>query len=86
MGLDTFELVIAVEERFDVTIPDSIAGMLATVGALHGFVVAELARLGREGAADVVFAELRDLIVRHLGVAPDEVVMDARFVQDLRAD
>ena len=87
MGLDTVELVLAVEEGFQITIPDNIAQTLVTVGALHAFVVAELTRLGRfDGDGDRVFLGLKRLIVHQLGVRPEEVVPTARFVQDLRAD
>jgi hypothetical protein len=47
MGLDTVELVMAVEEEFDLEIPDATAEKIFTVGDLHTFVVAELQRRGR---------------------------------------
>jgi acyl carrier protein len=42
MGLDTVELVMAVEEWFEISIPDAAAQTLFTVGDLHRFVVSEL--------------------------------------------
>jgi acyl carrier protein len=33
-----------------------------------------------------VYERVRDIIVDQLGVEPDEVVMDARFRDDLKAD
>jgi acyl carrier protein len=86
LGLDTVELVMSVEGHFDITIPDHIAEKIVTVGDLHAYVVSELTRLGRDASPAVVFADLRYLIVDQLGVKVDEVVMDARFFQDLRAD
>ena len=87
MGLDTVELVMAVEEHFEITIPDATAETLVTVGALHAFVVSELTRIGRfDGDSSRVYESLRRLIVRQLGVRPEEVVPTARFVQDLHAD
>jgi acyl carrier protein len=87
MGLDTVELVLAVEDYFEITIPDAVAQTLFTVGDLHAFVVAELTRHGRfTGDSSCVYESLKELIVRQLGVRPDEVVPTARFVQDLRAD
>jgi acyl carrier protein len=87
MGLDTVELVLAVEDYFEVTIPDSVAETLFTVGDVHSFVVAELTRSGRfAGDSSGVYSQLKDIIVRQLGVRPDEVIPTARFVQDLRAD
>ena len=46
MGLDTVELLLAVEEEFKMKIPNEVAAQLFTVGDLHEFVVAELLRKG----------------------------------------
>ena len=87
MGLDSVELVMSVEEHFNIEIPDDIAGTLVTVGSLHVFVVSELQRLGRNSVnADTVFEELRELICYQLGIKPERVVPEARFVQDLNID
>src|SRR3989442_929848 len=45
MGLDTVELVLSVEKLFGIEIPDAAAAELDTVGKLHQFILAELARL-----------------------------------------
>lgn len=86
MGLDTVELILSVEEHFDVAIPDRVAETIVTVGDLHAYLVAELGRLGRDANPAIVFADLRHLIVEHLGVKVEDVVMSAQFVKDLRAD
>lgn len=86
MGLDSVELVMSTEEHFGIEIPDDVAETLVTVGSLHGFVVSELERIGRPRAAATVFAELRNLICDQLGIKPERVVPEARFVQDLRID
>jgi hypothetical protein len=87
MGLDTVELVLAVEDTFEIEMPDKVAEELFTVGLLHEYVVAELIRLGRPNVnRDIVYDLLRNLICMHLGVKAEEVVPHARFVQDLRAD
>jgi len=65
MGLDSVELVMKVEEHFDVSIPDADASTLGTVGLLHNWVVNELRRLNRPNVdSTTVFYELRDLILR----------------------
>jgi acyl carrier protein len=87
MGLDTVELVLAVEEHFRVEIPDEDAETLLTVGMLHAWVVIELRRLGRPNVdVGVVFRDLRELICYHLGASAADVVPEARFVRDLHAD
>lgn len=42
MGLDIVELVMAVEERFDIELPDDEVAGIATVGELHAFVCRKL--------------------------------------------
>jgi acyl carrier protein len=87
MGLDTVELVMKVEETFDLEIPDVVAAKLATVGQLHSYLVERINQrsdLPVDPAA--TFVRLRDIICRQLKVKPDAVTPDARFVEDLRAD
>ena len=86
MGLETVELILAVEEHFAIEIPDADAEKLLTVGELHQFVVHTLSGMGRPCVPETVYEELKLLILEHLGVQPDEVVPQARFVQDLKAD
>jgi acyl carrier protein len=87
VGLDTVELVMAVEDHFQIEIPDEVAATLETVGLLHGFVVSQLQRrsLFRIDEA-AVFSELRDIICDQAGISPGEIVPDAYFVKDLRLD
>jgi acyl carrier protein len=87
MGLDSVELVMAVEKHFDISIPDDQASQLVTVGMLHTWVVTELTRLGRAGVdSTATFYELRELICGQLGISADRVVPAARFVKDLHID
>lgn len=87
MGLDSVELVMKVEEHFEIEIPDDQASQLVTVGMLHHWVVAELRRLNRPDVdSTTLFNELRELICKQLGIKPDRVVPEARFVQDLHVD
>ena len=87
MGLDTVELVMAVEERFAIEIPDEVAATLETVGLLHNFVVSQLqcrSLLPVDEAG--VFAQLRDIICEQTGVGRDRIVPGAYFVRDLLLD
>ena len=87
MGLDSVEIILTVEDEFDLEIPDTEAARMFTVGDLHAFVILELRRLGRADADhDAVFARLRDIICRQVGVKPETVVPSASFVKDLGVD
>ncbi len=46
MGLDTVELIMAIEEEFDLEISDEDAEKLVTVGAIHDYVCAKLVERG----------------------------------------
>lgn len=83
VGLDSVELVLAVEQEFSIEIPDAIAEKLYTVGELHSFVVSELRRNGGKANTDDIFNRLRELICEQLAIKPERVIPDARFVQDL---
>jgi len=85
MGLDSVELVLSVEDHFEIKIPDRVAQALVTVGSLHALVVTELERLGRHPVvSSAVFEELRDLICKQLGIKPERVLPEANFVRDLQ--
>ena len=87
MGLDTVELIIAVERNFDISIRDDAASGLDTVGKLRDFVVVELNRLQRPRVnSDIVLDQLRTIICAQLGVKPGQLQLTTRFVQDLGAD
>ena len=86
MGLDSVELVMAVEDEFGLEIPDRAAEMMMTVGDMHAFLIAELKRFGREGNSAKVFEQMRAIIVRQLRIKPEKVVLSARFGKDLQVD
>ena len=87
MGLDTVELVMAIEEEFGVEIPDADAERLRSVGDVASYVFEELQRRGRRDMdANSVIERVRAVTVAQLGVDPDVVFPWTRFVEDLGAD
>ena len=86
MGLDTVELVMAVEEEFAIGIPNAEAGKMERVGDMHAFVLRTLRQRGEPADDAQVWARLREIIVEQLGVRPEEVTPTAHFIHDLRAD
>ena len=83
MGLDSVELVMAFEEEFEIEIPDAAAEEMVSVRDVRDFVVAELARNGREITPAEAFERVRKLIVEHGNLDPDVVTLDADIVGDL---
>jgi acyl carrier protein len=86
MGLDTVELVMAVEEEFEIEIPNDVAMRLISVGAMQDYVVQTLQSRGTSANAAEIWKRLQAIIVFQLGVRPEEVIREAEFVRDLKAD
>lgn len=86
MGLDIVELVMIVEEEFDIDIPDKDQEKILTVGELSDFVVGELTRLGRPVNPDVIFETVRNIAAERAEVEPERVTRDSRFIDDLGLD
>ncbi len=86
MGLDTVELVIAVEEEFQIEISDADAAKLGVLGDLHDYIVQAIRRRGETPDEPQIWERLKTVVVAQLGVSPDEVVRSAHVVKDLLAD
>jgi acyl carrier protein len=86
MGLDTVNLVMAVEEEFGFQLPDLEAAKMERVGDMFQFILHTLRERG-EGVDDaVIWTRLSDVIVEQLGVKPEHVTPSAHFIRDLKAD
>jgi len=86
MGLDTVELVMAVEAEFGIQIPDDVAPKLAVIGDFYDYVLAALRKRGESPDEKQVWEQFRTVVVQQLGVRPDEVTRSAHIVHDLQAD
>jgi hypothetical protein len=86
MGLDTVELVMAIEEEFSIEIPNADAARLGVLGDLSDYVVAALRQRGETPDEAQVWQRLSALVVAQLGVRPEEVTRSAHVVKDLHAD
>jgi Phosphopantetheine attachment site len=92
MGLDTVELVIAVEEKFQITISDEEAQDMRTVGDMYQCVMGKLtiapnteaSDVKRAWTADEVWSFLVSVIRSQTGVK--HFTKDSRFVEDLKMD
>ncbi len=86
MGLDTVELVMAVEEEFGITIPDDVAPKLVRLGDLHAFAVE--AFRARDEAVDpsTVWEEIKAIMRREFGIREANLVPEAHIVDDLGLD
>jgi acyl carrier protein len=86
MGLQTVELIMSIEETFNVEFSEDDAGRLGTVGDIHSTVLEVLRASGRTPDGVDVWNKLQAIVVEQLGVRPDEVTSTARIVEDLGAN
>jgi hypothetical protein len=86
VGLDTVELVIDVENAFGISIPDTDAGGLYTVGDLQQYVVAARAQMGRPLTPEDVWSQLCDILEHGYAIQRKAITTQARIVTDLGLD
>ena len=86
MGLDTVELVMAIEEEFEMQISDGEAERLLTVGNIHERVIQTLTERGQPVESEQIWERVKAVVARQLGVSPDAVTRSARIVEDLKTD
>src|SRR5260370_12510030 len=74
MGLDGIELILAVEDAFQIHIADEEAGRMSTVGDLHSLVVSKLQRQDSNRClTSAAFYRTRRGIIDTLGIDRREV-------------
>ena len=61
MGLDSVELVLAIEEDFQIEISNEVTARVLSVRHMRDLIVDELRRVGREANPDAVFSRLRGI-------------------------
>ena len=84
MGLDTLELLMAVEEEFDVRIPESENSRLKVLSGWQACISEALTRKGEVPVASDIWNRLKRVVIDQLEVRPDEVFPEADLVRDLR--
>lgn len=87
MGLETVEILMQIEEQFEIRIPtQTFYGDLLILGELHKHLVLRLKERGEAVDDSHVWQRLRALVAAQLGVAEDVVTPQSHLVDDLGAD
>lgn len=86
MGLDTVELVMTFEKEFGITIPDSAAANMHTPRDVAVFVSEERSRLLRPMSESEIARQIKEIVIRHLGIAETDYSEHKRFIEDFGAD
>lgn len=87
MGLDTVELVMAIEDEFAIEIPNAEAERIRTVGDISDY-VAQAVRLKMRPVPvdEEIWLRTRKVVIEQLGVKPERVTRTTRIIEDLGAD
>lgn len=83
MGLDSVELIMEIEDEFQVSIPDAEAENLAVLGDLREHIVRALRDRDPPVTEAEVWQRLHSLLVESFGVNPTKIVPTAHIVADL---
>lgn len=86
MGLDTVELVMAIEDEFGIQIPSVDAARLGILGDMQNYIVRALRLRGETPDESQVWERLSAVVIAQLGVRPEEVTRSAHVVKNLHAD
>lgn len=83
MGLELVEIAMAVEEEFSIEVSSEDGSIWRTCGDLSAYVTKALNARGDMRAEAEVWEQLKQIIVEQIGVKPEEVSREAKFVEDL---
>ena len=86
MGLDTVELVMAVESEFDLTIADPIAETMLSLGDLQRFVIKTFEHRGEPVDEADVWERIKAIMKRDFGIREKDLRPEAEIVADLGLD
>ena len=86
MGLDTVELVMAVESEFNLTIPDPVAKTLLSLGSIQQFVVKTIEDRGEPVDEADVWERIKAIMRRDFGIPDKDLKPEAEIVADLGLD
>ena len=86
MGLELVEIIMALEERFDVSIPDKVAEHCITVEDLQK-AIAELLASKRKCNVDDLLPEvwqgMVQVVVEQMGMKPADIKPESKWVGDI---
>jgi acyl carrier protein len=77
---------MAIEEEFDIEIPNEEAPKLAVLGDLYNYVVGAVRQRDDSSNEDQIWERLSAVVIKQLAVRPEEVTRTAHIVRDLKAD
>ena len=86
MGLETVEILMEIEDEFDISIPDELASNSLTVGDTHRVVVDMLVAKGAvrsPGLEADAWQRLVKIVTEHMRMNPGSVRPESRWIPDI---
>jgi hypothetical protein len=86
MGLETVEILMEIEDEFDISIPDHIAYNAVTVGDTHRIIVDMLVAKGAVRSAELeadAWQRLVKIVTAQVGMKPQAVRPESRWIPDI---
>ena len=86
MGLDTVELLMEIEDEFDISIPDQVVSNSLTVGDTHRVIVDMLVAKGamRSPALEAdAWQRLVEIVTEQMRMKPEVVRPESRWIPDI---
>ncbi len=80
MGLETVELVMEIEQRFDIKLSDAEFSRVRTVGELASLVVSRIPRLNDTCPTSRSFYRIRRVLVQHSGLERRQIRPTTRLI------
>jgi acyl carrier protein len=86
MGLDSVELLLAIEEEFGIDIENDLAEKIETVGELLDCVMKKLQSSSVQPDEEMVFQRLKLVFYQQQRLKPEKIIRSARIAKDLGID
>ena len=85
MGLDLVEMVMRIEEEFEITIPDEVAETLVTPRAVIDYLMSR-SEINEKWSRDYVAISVWLIIEDEAGINREDFDEDSRFIEDMGLD
>ena len=84
MGLESVELIVAVEDEFGISISDQEAALILTPRDMGDLIERKLAPLNGAVPRSHIDEKLRSITIREIGIDEGEYEVDAEYIRDFK--
>jgi len=86
MGLNTVEILMEIEDEFEISVPDQVASSSLTVGDTHRVIVDMLVAKGAVRSPELesdVWQRLVKIVAEQMRMKPEAVRPESRWIPDI---